>query len=296
MIAKYYTNTYGGNYNGKVPYKVTVDANIDFYGYWTNLDGNNNLPSTSRFGNEWFSAIWQGEIRAPITGWVGFYASHDDGARMKIDEDYVFNNWNPQGSLLYNSSGQYYMEEGKKYHIEVEMFENGGGDVMRLFWEFDKTGINIINSEFLYHTEALENQFTGYGNDLDNKMQGNDNGGSLYGLAGDDTLIGGAGADFLYGGSGSDTFVFSRGTDVEDTIMDWTIDDKIDFSAILSESKYIGQNDFSGSDGEIRFNYDKNAIEVDIDADSYVDLCVNVKSYSSVINDDSFSDNTFLYY
>ena len=293
LEAEYYTGTHLGNYAGKTPYKQTIDDNLNFHGIWRDTDGDNNLPYGGNHQNSYFTVRWQGEITAPTTGWINFYSSHDDGARMMIDDQYVFNNWNLQGSWNYNSRGSAYMEEGETYSFQAEMYEHGGGDVMRLFWQYDNNNIHIVPADNFSHLTSETQEYTGYGNDYDNTMQGNDNGGTLYGYGGDDTLIGGAGVDNLYGGDGSDTFVFDLKSTNEDTIMDWMIDDKIDFSDLTSNPNYIGDNQFSGTAGEVRFNSKTKQLELDANADQQSDLNVNVDSYSTVTADD-FNDDVFV--
>ena len=293
LEAEYYTGTYLGNYAGKTPYKQTIDDNLNFYGIWRDTDGDNNLPYGGNHQNSHFTVRWQGEITAPTTGWVNFYSSHDDGARMMIDDQYVFNNWRLQGSWNYNSRGSAYMEEGETYSFQAEMYEHGGGDVMRLFWQYDNSNIHIVPAGSFSHLTSETQEYTGYGNDYNNTMQGNDNGGTLYGYGGDDTLIGGAGVDNLYGGDGSDTFVFDLESINEDTIMDWMIDDKIDFSGMVPSTTYIGEEKFSGTLGEVRFNSNTKQLELDADADSQSNLNVNVDSYSTVTAND-FDNNTFV--
>ena len=293
LEAEYYTGTYLGNYSGKTPYKQTIDEDINFSGTWLDADGSNNLPYEGGHQNSNFTVRWQGEITAPTTGWVNFYSSHDDGARMMIDDQYVFNNWRLQGSWNYNSRGSAYMEEGETYSFQAEMYEHGGGDVMRLFWQYDNSNIHIVPAGRFSHLTTQTVEYTGYGNNLNNTMQGNDNGGTLYGYGGDDTLIGGSGVDRLYGGDGSDTFVFDLSSTNEDTIMDWMIGDKIDFSELTNNPNYIGEEKFSGTSGEVRFNSNTKQLEIDVDADSQSDLNVNVDSYSTVTAND-FNNDVFV--
>ena len=293
LEAEYYTGTYLGNYSGKTPYKQTIDEDINFIGTWLDADGSNNLPYGGGHQNSSFTVRWQGEITAPTTGWVNFYSSHDDGARMMIDDQYVFNNWRLQGSWNYNSRGSVHMEEGETYSFQAEMYEHGGGDVMRLFWQYDNSNIHIVPAGRFSHLTTQTVEYTGYGNNLNNTMQGNDNGGTLYGYGGDDTLIGGSGVDRLYGGDGSDTFVFDLSSTNEDTIMDWMIGDKIDFSGIINSTSYIGNEQFSGTAGEVRFNSNTRQLELDADADQQSDLNVNVDSYSTVTADD-FNNDVFV--
>lgn len=54
----------------------------------------------------------------------------------------------------------------------------------------------------------------GYGNVLDNGMNGNSAANGLYGFDGDDTLNGGAGADQMFGANGDDTYIVDNAGDV----------------------------------------------------------------------------------
>ena len=291
LQAEYYTGTHLGNFAGKTPHKEAIDDNLNFHGIWRDTDGNNNLPHGGNHQNNNFTVRWQGEITAPTTGTVNFFSSHDDGARMKIDDSFVFNNWNLQGSRNFNSSGSMEMEEGETYKFEAEMFEHGGGDVMRLFWKYDNTNIHIVPADNFSHLTSETVEYIGIGNAFDNTMEGNDNGGTLRGLGGDDTLTGGAGVDKLYGGEGADTFIFNSASSVNDTIMDWSDEDQLDFSGLVPSTTYIGSASFSGTAGEVRFNSNTKQLEIDADADSQSDLSVNL---DSTITANDFDSDTFI--
>ena len=75
--------------------------------------------------------------------------------------------------------------------------------------------------------------------------------------------------------------------------MDWMIGDKIDFSGIINSTSYIGNEQFSGTSGEVRFNSNTKQLEIDVDADSQSDLNVNVDSYSTVTAND-FNNDVFV--
>ena len=300
LESQYYTGTYLGNWSNRTPYKETIDDNLDFYGTWRDTDGDSNLPYSGGHQNSNFTVRWQGEITAPTTGWVNFYASHDDGARMKIDGQYVFNNWNLQGSWNYNSRGSKYMEEGETYSFEAEMYEHGGGDVMRLLWRYDDSNIHIIPKDSFSHLTTETLTYTGYGNDLSNFLEGNDNGGTLWGYDGDDTLSGGAGNDTLYGGDGSDTFLFTSTSSGTDSLPDWQFNDTIDFGMILNREwgdyqdplSYIGENTFSGKGyAEVRFNDNTKRLELDADADQLVDLSIIMDTNLTAVD---FTIDTFI--
>lgn len=76
----------------------------------------------------------------------------------------------------------------------------------------------------------------------------------LVGGSGSDILEGGAGADRLNGGADNDTFQYKAAMDAKgDTIEDFAVGDKIDFSAITHH--FIGNQQFNGVAGEIRYDY-----------------------------------------
>ena len=280
LQAQYYIGTYLGNWSNKTPFKETIDDNLDFYGKWSDSDGDNNLQYSGQNQNSHFTARWQGEIEAPATGTVKFYSRHDDGARVKIDDNYVFNNWNLQGPRMFNSSGTYDMVEGQKYTFEAEMYEHGGHDVMELYWQFNGGSIHIVPADSFSHSVSTLPKYTGYGNESNNFLEGNDNGGTLWGNAGDDTLYGGAGDDTLYGGAGDDTFLFKSTSSGTDSLPDWDAKDSIDFSGILNKNpiSYVGGNAFSGSGAEVRFNSGTKRLELDADADQILDLSIVMDS------------------
>jgi len=281
LQAQYYIGTYLGNWSNKTPYKETIDDNLDFSGIWTDSDGDNNLPYSGYRQNSNFTARWQGEIEAPTTGTVEFFSRHDDGGRVKIDDESVFDNWHLQGPRYYNSRGTTTMEEGTKYSFKAEMYERGGHDVMELYWRYDGGSIHIVpDSAFSYVTTTVTN-YTGHGNASDNYLQGNDNGGTMHGYEGNDTLSSGAGVDKFYGGDGIDMYRFALATNVTDSIMDWEPQDKIDFSGIVPQTKYVGTDVFSGTESEVRFNSATKQLELDYNADAEINLSINVEAASA---------------
>lgn len=69
------------------------------------------------------------------------------------------------------------------------------------------------------------------GNPVGNRLVGNEGADNLMGYAGNDTLVGGAGADVLTGGAGADRFVFSSPVEGGDTIVGFSLRDRIVVSA-----------------------------------------------------------------
>ena len=154
----------------------------------------------------------------------------------------------------------------------------------------------------------FENVKAGAGNDFafgssaNNVLEGNGGTDTLYGFggldslkggSGSDVLIGGAGRDILAGGTDNDTFVYasvsdSRVTDNNrDSIVDFTLGDRIDLSAIDANTKngigndsfsYIGDSAFGKVAGQLRV-YTVGAeqiIEGDVNGDGKADFSIEV--------------------
>lgn len=89
------------------------------------------------------------------------------------------------------------------------------------------------------------------GGDILYGFAGND---TLFGGDGNDVLEGGMGADSLFGGAGADVFKYTSFKQVRgDTIADFSAEDTLDFSAIAG-AKFIGNAQFSGVAGQIRYS------------------------------------------
>lgn len=117
------------------------------------------------------------------------------------------------------------------------IFGGNGNDRLR-----GEAGIDVIRG-------ALGRDFLHGGSQAD----------QLYGQGGADTLIGGGGADTLSGGAGADTFVFRDVDHGGDVIIDFRVNDFLDFSAIFTNPGYTRTGTFaylrrvqSGADTVIR--------------------------------------------
>lgn len=133
------------------------------------------------------------------------------------------------------------------------------------------------------------------GGDGDDTLTGGSGNDTLSGGNGNDTLVGGQGSDMFTGGAGNDTFKFLSIDDLQspvqtfyfnaqDSITDFGLTDKIDLSAIDAVSNesgnqaftYISTNQFSGAEGELRFDFTLNYLSGDIDGDTQADFNIQV--------------------
>lgn len=128
------------------------------------------------------------------------------------------------------------------------------------------------------------------GNDVANSLWGLDGDDILVGRGGKDRLTGGAGADALDGGEGRDLFIFTRvadssvGADGQDVIYDFMRGDRIDLREIDANAKargdqafkFVGDDDFRGRTGELRYEKDEDGtvIYADINGDRAADFAI----------------------
>lgn len=139
-----------------------------------------------------------------------------------------------------------------------------------------------------------------WGDDDNDELRGNVGNDVLRGGAGMDILVGGKGHDVLVGGPGADLFVFNTArestvrTSERDTIKDFTHADTIDLHVIDANSTrsgnqafdFIGNQDFHGVAGELRF--EKKASDTYVEADTNGDG----KADFSIRLDDAVTLNT----
>jgi Ca2+-binding RTX toxin-like protein len=149
-----------------------------------------------------------------------------------------------------------------------------------------KLGTN--NNETLNGTAGWDTLYALAGNDMLFGGTGRD---ILSGGDGNDTLEGGAGGDSLHGGAGADVFKYSNFNHViNDKITDFSAEDKLDFSAIAN-AKFIGNAQFSGVAGEIRYysnginplvgnNYGYTYLSIDTDGDAEGDVFLSLSGSS----------------
>lgn len=142
------TGLAGAYYNGVslsgTPVLTRVDPTIDFN--WGGGSPATGLPSDG------FSVRWTGEVEARSTETYTFYLSHDDGARLWVNNVQVINNWTDHAAV--EDSGTIQLEIGKKYPIVVEFYENSGDASCQLSWSTRTIAKEIIPRTQLYNSES----------------------------------------------------------------------------------------------------------------------------------------------
>ncbi|MEA3535441.1 hypothetical protein [Rhizobium sp. CC-YZS058] len=142
------------------------------------------------------------------------------------------------------------------------------------------------------------------GNDGSDKLYGGNGNDMIYGNAGKDLLHGGMGADKLFGGADADTFLFKNikestvAASGRDTIYDFEKGDHIDLRAIDANSKasgdqafaFIGDKDFSGKHGQLRYEADSSGVQVygDVNGDGKADFAIYLKDVAKLVSGDFY--------
>ncbi|MCR9141320.1 MAG: FG-GAP-like repeat-containing protein [bacterium] len=101
-----------------------IDA-IDF-------DWGNDAPLPG-FGADTFSARMTGEFRADRSGRYRFTTESDDGVRLWINDQKIIDRWHDMAPAFH--SGEIELEGGRVYKLRLDYYENGGGAMVRLFWQ-----------------------------------------------------------------------------------------------------------------------------------------------------------------
>jgi beta-glucosidase len=81
--------------------------------------------------NQW-SAKWTGTITAPATGEYTFGLTSDDGSRLFVNEALTIDNWRNQAPTT--ETGSVMLTVGQPVQIEVDFYQDGGGDSVSLGW------------------------------------------------------------------------------------------------------------------------------------------------------------------
>lgn len=117
-----------------------TDPTVDF-------DWGNGSPDPG-IGPDTFSARWSGRVEAPVSGEYTFTTTADDGVRLFVDGKQVIDNWRDRAPT--DDSGTITLEAGKRYDIQMDYYENGGGAVARLQWGYPGQARQVIPAVSLF--------------------------------------------------------------------------------------------------------------------------------------------------
>jgi len=90
--------------------------------------------------------VWSGKLIVPHAGTYIFYATSDDGAALRLDNQFVINDW--VGHTAGLSTGTVTLVAGQ-HDIRVDYFQQTSGGTMRLEWDGAVTRGVIPSSQFI---------------------------------------------------------------------------------------------------------------------------------------------------
>jgi endoglucanase len=138
---------YQGTALAGTPLLTRTDSTIDF-----NWAGGSPAPGV--VPADQFSARWEGEVEARSNELYTFYVTHDDGARLWVNDQLIIDNWTDHAAI--EDSGSIPLQLGQRYSIRLEFYENGGDATASLSWS-TPAGLakQIIPQTQLYPAESM---------------------------------------------------------------------------------------------------------------------------------------------
>jgi hypothetical protein len=98
-----------------------------------NFDWGSGSPNTS-VTNDNFSARWEGEVKATVSGIYSFSTISDDGVRLFVNNVKIIDNFTDHYNTTDTGIQTFTFTAGTKYKIKMEYYERGGGAVAKLLW------------------------------------------------------------------------------------------------------------------------------------------------------------------
>lgn len=103
---------------------------------------------------DYFDVRWTGYLQVPTDNLYTFYATTDDGVRLYIDDELVFERWLIQAPTETQATLQ--LTAGQFYALRVEYFEATGGASARLEWSSPTLARQVVPQSVLF----VETDFT----------------------------------------------------------------------------------------------------------------------------------------
>ena len=121
LKGEYYAGT---NFEKKI--KTQVDSKFDFN--WRNDES----PAKG-IDPEKFSVRWNGNLTAPETGTYTFFVKVDDGVRVWVGDQKLFDAWDMHDHVDFSAT--IYLKKDQTYPIKVEYFNGMLEGQFKLYWE-----------------------------------------------------------------------------------------------------------------------------------------------------------------
>jgi peptidoglycan/xylan/chitin deacetylase (PgdA/CDA1 family) len=103
----------------------------------------------SSIGADTFSVRWTGQVQPQYSETYTFYVTHNDGARLWVNNQLIVSNWTNRSSSA-TSSGSIKLVAGQKYNIQLDYYENTRSAVAQLAWSSPRVTRQIIPAAQLH--------------------------------------------------------------------------------------------------------------------------------------------------
>ncbi len=149
----YYYTAQDRSFNGPATL-IRIDPKIDF-----DWHGGSPDPMIS---NDHFTVRWVGEVLPLFTDTYTFYLKGDDGIRLWVNDVAIIDKWIDQAATEW--SGSIELQQGVKYPIRIEYYENGGDAAVSLLWSCSKLDKQILPGSQLSTdvTTSIEDSESGW--------------------------------------------------------------------------------------------------------------------------------------
>ena len=138
LVGQYYANR---NLEGEPIYRV--DENLNFnWGTGSPMEG---IPEND------FSVRWTGSLEVTTADEYVFSVSIDDGIRMYIDGEVIFDSWADSDTTRISSP--IFLDAGK-HNIKVEYYEASSGSRIILSWKNSTSDYVVIPKENFYYNDS----------------------------------------------------------------------------------------------------------------------------------------------
>jgi len=122
------------------PTLVRVDPVIDFN--WSDVG-----PDPS-IGQQYFTIAWTGSVQPQFDETYTFYGTADDGIRLWVNGQELFNGWVFEGTTTYR--GSIALKAGQLYNLELDYFQGCCAAVAELQWASPSTPLADVPTTQLY--------------------------------------------------------------------------------------------------------------------------------------------------
>jgi glucose/arabinose dehydrogenase len=120
-----------------------------------NFDWGGGSPDES-ISNNFFTVRWLGEITALFSGYHTFHVTSDDGIRLWVNNFLLIDKWVPQGATEW--TGVINLQQGQKYPIRLDYFEEAGAASVKLEWSSEKLSKQIVPKSQLHPDLILSSE------------------------------------------------------------------------------------------------------------------------------------------